>query len=307
MKKRIFIGCSTEELKTTELVKAILDIYFDVVIWNENLWEKSVFKLNSNFLHDLLKAPLKFDFGILIGTPDDKVISRGEELMQARDNIMFELGLFIGRLGIDKCAYLVSKDVKEMSDLSGIFLSKFDSSDLSQRVIEIKDHFLQTKSDKFNFFPSNTLAYGYFENFVKSLCSQYYKEGRFEVHGIDYNKCAFNIIIPSVLDEDLNLQFEKYKKGKEVKSAEINYTGRPRPFMVDAKQLQNGKLEIIDFPSTLTGINFAIRELLQEEYKAFGEEYQTILKRELNRFVDTLENLILRSGFNEFAKVIRLE
>lgn len=306
MKKRIFIGCSTEELKTAKLVKSILDNYFDVVIWNENLWEKSVFKLNSNFLHDLLKAPLKFDFGILIGTPDDKVISRGEELMQARDNIMFELGLFIGRLGIEKCAYLVSKDVKEMSDLSGIFLSKFDSSDLSQRVIEIKDHFLQTNSDKFNFFPSNTLAYGYFENFVKSICSQYYKEGGFEVHGIDYIKCAFNIIIPSVLDEDLNLQFEKYKKGQEVKSAEINYSGRPRPFMVDAKQLQNGKLEIIDFPTTLTGINFAIRELLQEEYKTFGEEYQTILKRELNRFVDTLENLILRSGFNEFAKVIRL-
>lgn len=307
MKKRIFIGCSTEELKTAKIVKAILDNDFDVVIWNENLWEKSVFKLNSNFLHDLLKAPLKFDFGILIGTPDDKVVSRGEELMQARDNIMFELGLFIGRLGIDKCAYLVSKDVKEMSDLSGIFLSKFDSSDLSQRVIEIKDHFLQTNSDKFNFFPSNTLAYGYFENFVKSLCTQYYKEGRFEVHGIDYIDCTFNIMIPSVLDEDINLQFEKFKKGQEVKSAEINYLGRPRPFIVDAKQLQNGKLEIIDFPTTLTGINFAIRELLQEEYKSFGEEYQTILKRELNRFADTLENLILRSGFNEFANVIRLD
>ena len=161
MKQRIFIGSSSEELGTANIVKGLLEHDFEVVIWNENMWDKSVFKLNNNFLHDLLKAPLKFDFGILIGTPDDKVESRGKELLQARDNIMFELGLFIGRLGIDKCAYLVEKSVKDMSDLNGIFLSKFDSTNLAEKVVEIKEFFLLSSSNKFNFFPSNTLAYGY--------------------------------------------------------------------------------------------------------------------------------------------------
>lgn len=306
MKRRVFIGCSTEELGTANIVKAILDNDFEVVIWNENMWDISVFKLNSNFLHDLLKAPLKFDFGILIGTPDDKVEVRGKELLQARDNIMFELGLFIGRLGIDKCAYLVEKSVKEMSDLSGIFLSKFDNSNLAQKVSEIKDYFLKSNTSKFNFFPSNTLAYGYFENFVKSLCSEHSKVGKFVVDGKEFENCQFKIIIPNDLDEDVNLQFEKLKREQGVKSAQLDYLGRPRPFFVDAKGFDDGHLEILDYPTTLTGINYAIKEMLPEEYAAYGDEYKTILKRELDRFASTLENLISRNGFKAFAEVIRV-
>lgn len=306
MKKRVFIGCSTEELGTANIVKALLDNDFEVVIWNENMWEKSVFKLNNNFLQDLLKAPLKFDFGILIGTPDDKVEVREKELLQARDNIMFELGLFIGRLGIDKCAYLVEESVKEMSDLSGIFLSKFDNSNLVQKVSEIKEHFLRTNTSKFNFFPSNTLAYGYFENFVKSLCSEYVKAGKFTVEGKEFDSCKFKIIIPNDLDEDVNLQFEKLKREQGVKSAQLDYLGRPRPFFIDAKGFDNGSLEIMDYPTTLTGINYAIKELLPDEYATYGDEYKTILRRELDRFACTLENLIDRNGFKTFVEVTRI-
>lgn len=306
MKKRIFIGCSTEELATANVVKAILDSDFEVVVWNEKMWDKSVFRLNNNFLNDLLKAPLKFDFGILIGTPDDKVEVRGEEKLQARDNIMFELGLFIGRLGIDKCAYLVEKSVKEMSDLSGIFLSKFDSSNLAQKVSEIKELFLNANSNKFNFFPSNTLAFGYFENFVKSICSEYSKVGKFVVDDKEFEECKFKIIIPNDLDEDINLQFEKLKREQGVKSAILNYLGRPRPFFVDAKGFENGYLEILDYPTTLTGINYAIKELLPDEYANYGDEYKTILKRELDRFACTLESLISKNGFKDFVEVIRV-
>lgn len=306
MKKKLFIGCSSEELGKANIVKGLLDNDFDVVIWNDNMWDRSVFKLNSNFLHDLLKAPLKFDFGILIGTPDDKVESRGVELMQARDNIMFELGLFIGRLGIDKCAYLVEKKVKEMSDLNGIFFSKFDDSNLAEKVKEIKEFFLLSNSSKFNFFPSNTLAYGYFENFVKSLCFEYSKAGKFEVDGVEFNNCCFKIIIPNELDEDVNLQFEKLKRLQGVKNAQLDYLGRPRPFFVDAKSYENGSLEILDYPTTLTGINYAIKELLPDEYKNYGDEYKSILSRELDRFAETLENLISRNGFSDFVEIIRV-
>jgi len=306
MKQRIFIGSSSEELGTANIVKGLLEHDFEVVIWNENMWDKSVFKLNNNFLHDLLKAPLKFDFGILIGTPDDKVESRGKELLQARDNIMFELGLFIGRLGIDKCAYLVEKSVKDMSDLNGIFLSKFDSTNLAEKVVEIKEFFLLSSSNKFNFFPSNTLAYGYFENFVKSLCSEYLKVGKFVVDGSEFENCRINVIIPNHLDEDVNLQFEKLKREQVVKTAQLDYHGRPRPFFVDAKSFADGRLEILDYPTTLTGINYAIKELLPDEYKSYGDEYKFILSRELDRFAETLENLIIRNGFKDFVEIIRV-
>jgi hypothetical protein len=305
MKKRIFIGSSSEELETAKIVQKLLENDFDVVIWNENLWDKSIFKLNNNFLHDLLKAPLKFDFGILIGSPDDKVEVRGKEYLQARDNILFELGLFIGRLGIQRCSFLVHEDVKELSDLSGIFISKFNYKNLNNKVDEIKRAFLMVEPDTFNFFPSNTLAFGYFENFIKAICSKIVRDGNLEIDGVKYNNCNFEIIIPSKIDDDINLQFDGIKNKIGVKEAVINCSGRDRKFQVNIEKLNSGQIKILDFPTTLTGINYAIKELLPDEYKKNGNEYKNILNREIDKFVHTLENLIIRNSFENFVKVIR--
>lgn len=305
MKKRIFIGSSSEELITANIVKKKLEKDFEVILWNEKLWDKSVFKLNNNFLHDLLKAPLKFDFGILIGTPDDKVEVRGKEYLQARDNILFELGLFIGRLGIDKCAFLVDESVKDLTDLGGIYLSKFNSKNLLEKVEGIKQQFINSNIDKFNFFPSNTLAYGYFENFVKSICYQFINDGKFIIEGKDFENCKFEIIIPKNLNEDVNLQNQRIKNKIGVKQIQIDYFGRPRPFFVNSKSLETNELLILDFPTTLTGINFAIQKLLPDEYKNFGIEYETILNRELDRFEFTLKNLIKKNDFESFINIVR--
>jgi len=305
MKKRIFIGSSAEELKTANIVKGLLNDDFEVIIWNENLWDKSVFKLNSNFLQDLLKAPLKFDYAILIGTPDDKVEVRGKEFLQARDNILFELGLFIGRLGLEKCAFLVEENVKNLSDLEGVFLSKFNKSNLPDKVNEIKCHFLLDKDRKFNFFPSNTLAYGYFENFIKPICEAYFKENKFEIDGKFYENCILKLIIPNELLGNINLQYQSLKNEIGVEDKQVISLGRPRTYCIDIKKFGEDTLVILDFPTTLTGINYAIRELLPEEYADNGEEYKIILSRELNRFVSTLQNLINREGFDKFVLIER--
>lgn len=305
-KPRLFIGSSFEEINTAKIVESILEKDFDVTIWNENLWDKSVFKLNNNFLHDLLKAPLKFDFGVIIGSPDDKVVVRGKEYLQARDNILFELGLFIGRLGIKRSFFLVHEDVKDLSDLSGIFVSKFNEKNLADKVDEIKRAFLSVELDTFNFFPSNTLAYGYFENFVKSICAKIVQDGNLKINNVEYFNCKFQIIIPKKIDEDINLQFEKIKRDVGVEQVQIECLGRSRPFQVNSKLLETGELLIIDFPSTLTGINYAIRELLSEEYKLFGKEYEDILNRELERFVFSLEKSIKRNSFDNFIEIVRI-
>ena len=68
--KRIFIGSSSEELRLAEQAKKILEknTNYQVTIWNENMWDKAVFRLNNSYLNDLIRATLHFDFGILIGT-----------------------------------------------------------------------------------------------------------------------------------------------------------------------------------------------------------------------------------------------
>lgn len=305
MKKKVFIGSSTEELETAKRIQRLLNKDFDVIIWDDNLWDRSVFKLNGNFLQDLMKAPLRFDFGILLGTPDDKAIVRGKTHLQARDNILFELGLFIGRLGLNRTCYLVDERVKKMSDLSGIFVSTFNSKNLDEKIDEIRDHFLLADLDDFNFFPSNTLAFGYFENFVKAICSKIITEGKLEIEGSSYQTCTFDIMIPGKIDDDINLQFDMMKKKIGVKEAVIKCSGRDRKFHVNIEKLGSGEIKILDFPTTLTGINYAIKELLPEDYKKNGSEYKNILNRELDKFVHTLDSLIKRSSLEDFVKIIR--
>src|ERR1035437_3727871 len=137
-KPRLFIGSSSEELQLANTAKELLSADFEVVIWNYPLWDKGVFNLNNNFLNDLIRASLLFDCVLMIGTRDDKVEYRGKEVFGARDNVIFELGLFLGRMGISKCAFLVDWGLNIPTDLKGSSLAGFKSGDVSAFMDAVK-------------------------------------------------------------------------------------------------------------------------------------------------------------------------
>lgn len=307
IKKKLFIGSSTEELGLAQAAKAILDKDFDVTIWNEKVWDTSIFKINQNFLSDLLKASLQFDFGILLGTNDDKVIFRGKEVMQPRDNVLFELGLFTGRLGTSKCAFLIDKEIKLLSDFNGLTLAFFDKSQMdtfNSAVNDIKSLFLSSSDDEINFFPSATLASVYFENLIVPICRFIIENGGFISKGVNYAKCKINVIIPDRIDNDVNLQFEKLKSSILTENVSFKYAGRPRYISIDT-QFKNDTLEFVDFPTIITGINHAIANLLPNDFNRLSPDYTSILERELRRFVTTLKKLLIRHGFDEMVLVKR--
>ena len=93
-KPSIFIGSSSEGLEIVEIVKEYFEKEAEVTIWNQD-----VFKLNQSGLESLLRAINVHDFAILILTPDDVITSRGISSSAPRDNVIFEYGLFLGRLG----------------------------------------------------------------------------------------------------------------------------------------------------------------------------------------------------------------
>lgn len=305
IKKKLFIGSSSEEINLAEKAKSILEKDFDVTIWNENLWDKSIFKLNQNFLSDLIKATLKFDFGILLGTQDDKVMFRGKELLQPRDNILFELGLFTGRLGTTKCAFLIDEEIKILSDFGGLSLARFKLQDqLSFEIAlnQIKDMFLSSTDDELNFFPSTTLASVYFENLIVPICRYLIENSGFTVNEQHFPKCTIKVIIPDKINEDVNLQFERLKASIKTENVSFKYAGRPRNINIDTN-IQDGQLEFIDFPTIISGINHAISNLLPFEFNKLNTDYGLILERELRRFVTTLKKLLIRHGFDEMVHV----
>jgi hypothetical protein len=307
IKKRLFIGSSSEELKLAEKAKAILSSDFDVTIWDEKVWDSSVFKINQNFLSDLLKATLQFDFGILLGTNDDKVEFRGQVMLQPRDNILFELGLFTGRLGTSKCAFLIDKEIKLLSDFGGLSLALFENGNnrsFENAVKQIKDLFLASSDDEINFFPSATLASVYMENLIVPTCRYLIENNGYELDGVKYKKCKLKIIVPDKINTDVNLQFERLKSSIETKTVTIKYAGRPRNISIDT-QIKDETIVFIDFPTIISGINYAISNLLPNDFNKLSPDYNSILERELRRFITTLKKLLIKYGFDEMVFVKR--
>lgn len=62
------------------------------------------------------------DFAVLLMTADDTTASRGRRKASPRDNVVFELGLFMGALGRDRTFVVSPKgvDLKLPTDLLGV-------------------------------------------------------------------------------------------------------------------------------------------------------------------------------------------
>jgi hypothetical protein len=113
----VFIGSSSEGLEFARAVRSLLAQDAEVTLWNEDF-----FGLGSTFIETLINALPRFDFAVLVLTPDDLVNSREVEVFSPRDNVIFELGLFMGRLGRSRTFILHQADaeLKIPTDLSGM-------------------------------------------------------------------------------------------------------------------------------------------------------------------------------------------
>ena len=113
----LFVGCSVESLRIGEAIKARLS-QTDIEV---NLWTDDVFRPSTFTLESLEAQLLCSDFAAVVLAPDDEVISRHSTTPAPRDNVVFELGLFMGALGHAR-AFLVKPrhtEVKVPSDLAG--------------------------------------------------------------------------------------------------------------------------------------------------------------------------------------------
>ena len=89
---------------------------------------QGVFGLSQGTLESLVLAVERFDFATLVLTADDLTMSRGSERAVARDNVIFELGLFMGSLGRDR-TFVVhdrSRAPALPTDLAGITTATFE-------------------------------------------------------------------------------------------------------------------------------------------------------------------------------------
>jgi hypothetical protein len=124
MKKRIFIASSVEGLDVAYAAQENLEYNFEVTVWPQG-----IFKLTRSTLDSLYDSLRKFDAAIFVFTPDDEVIIRDKKESKVRDNVLFELGLFLGGLGRECCFILQPRSANELSlpkDLLGVTPATYD-------------------------------------------------------------------------------------------------------------------------------------------------------------------------------------
>jgi predicted nucleotide-binding protein len=151
-KPSVFIGSSREGLTIAGHMQTHLQDVAECTIWNQGLFELGKATLSN--LYDFIN---KFDFAVFVATPDDKVEIREERFISARDNIIFELGLFMGGLGTDRVIFVSASKIEDFrlpSDLDGITHATYDahrkdgnmSAATGPACIKIKQH-LAEKSE----------------------------------------------------------------------------------------------------------------------------------------------------------------
>ncbi len=283
MKRKIFIGSSSEGLKIAQAIKKKIEDecgdWLQCDIWNEG----EVFKVNSGTLDSLIRASRRYDYGILVATADDKSIKRKIIHKSMRDNVLFEMGLFLGSLGLDRAFLFANTKISIPSDFNGVTLIRYHKkSDIKPKVSELVDHLTKTKNSyPLKPLPSSALALGYYENYVVHLARKLSEESP------DWK---LYIIVPT----ETHRLLDRIKRYKEETNS--NQVFHERPF---THQYPNDLREYWDIPTTLLTLDKLVDFLNPVRGIGIDNENLEWKKQEIRNFTGTLQALINKDPFKD--------
>jgi hypothetical protein len=122
-KPRIFIASSVEGKDVAGAIEIALQHDAHCTAWYE------AFPLSNSTIETLLRRCAENDFAIFIFSPDDRANIRGSGFDVARDNVLFESGLFMGMHGRDRCFLITPQDNPSFhlpTDLLGFTTATYD-------------------------------------------------------------------------------------------------------------------------------------------------------------------------------------
>jgi hypothetical protein len=127
---KIFIASSTIGLTIAQAIQVNLEQYAEVVVWNQQ-----VFEISSYPLEALEQTAKSADYGVFVMTPDDIRKSGRRVSPTPRDNVILELGVFLGSLGRRRSFLVVPSDVPNLllpTDLMGLVQARYKSERIEE-------------------------------------------------------------------------------------------------------------------------------------------------------------------------------
>jgi len=146
-KIRVFVISSVEALPVARAIEnAFKHDPFATIVW-----ANGVFRVTNYTLESLENELDVCDFAVAIAHPDDQTKIRDEDWPTPRDNVVFELGFFMGRLGRSRAILMEPQGgrVKLPSDLAGIttiryrFETKDTAAHMGPACNELRDHIMR--------------------------------------------------------------------------------------------------------------------------------------------------------------------
>lgn len=149
-RKKIFVASSEEGKDVAKVLGASLEaVGFQITYWFRD-WGQGVTNI------DALERHANQVFGaVFILTEDDEAVVRGTKCNIPRDNVVFEFGLFFGKLGRNRAVAVLQNKAKTPTDFTGLSHEKFDRDVLKfpqtvRHLVEQRD-----LSERLSFFPKS--------------------------------------------------------------------------------------------------------------------------------------------------------
>ncbi len=282
----VFIGCSSAALPLGREIKKKLEARREIVatVWDENLLD-----LGGIILDSLLRYVSSFDFAVLVLSADDFTGEKeGAATPSPRDNVIFELGLFMGVRGRRRTfAVIKAKDKESLkipTDLDGYIALYLDPNELDDKLdgkkyfINGKKYFTnqikklynnikdQAEEAAMSLLPSAALASGYFHNFLVPVYRHLNKIQKIEIAGEKYvfenGNYQLVILLPSLLRqagiEERNAHIKgllSYRFAEDKREYGL-FVYPPHPDEV---------IRFADYPTTLRSSKEIIERVLEEQ------------------------------------------
>jgi len=280
MKRKLFIGSSSEGLNVAEMIKLTIESkcgdWIEIKIWNEG----DIFILNTGTLDCLMRTAMRYDYAVLVATKDDVLIKRDEKQLVARDNVIFEAGLFLGALGKNRTFLVADKSINLPTDFNGTTVCYYDSSSVEKSLEAIIEGLKKTQhSHHLKHLPSAALAMGYFDNFIVPFCE-------------NNNHSMLKVIIPQKF-KSIDREIQNYKTQHNSKIRKRMVFKQCRPLAYKYKKENN---HYWDIPTTLQTIRKLLENIIAEYEIGKNPELEEWLNTETHNFGHTLEELISKEA-----------
>lgn len=306
MKPRIFIGSSSEGADKARFIQKQLSNIANCQVWSEDFFEN-----NKSYFESLNEGATLYDFAIMLATADDVQLKRDALEAVARDNVLFEFGLYVGRIGRHRSFFIKEKGLDLPSDLYGIKLFEFsDKASKTDKTIEdicsllgrkIKETW---KTFELSLVPSTVLAVGYFENFVFKVADELMNAAKRRVNEKDFKEFKLHIVIPDQLPNNFTSQVKDYLHNKKLNKMEVETDTRKYNFYLDYAENDQSILELYDLPTTLSALKVSIDLALPKSYIGNTKNDVIMKKKEMYNFCRTLTHLVKENAITKNRVVV---